>query len=509
LNGLDTIKIDDIKAGYKFSSLQNCGATSIQFTDTSRNFFPIASWQWKFGDGTSSTQQNPQHTYTTSNTYTIQLIATTTSGCSDTITKLIYIKVNNKPVNVIAAPVQGCTENTINYLGQINSVDSVTIVNWIFSNGYTSNGYNSSNVYIQTGTYTATLISATIYGCTDTTKHTITINPTPNVVTNTDRFICKGQSLQLNVIGANTYTWSPINGSLSCINCSNPIATPLSTTQYIVTGTTAAGCSDMDTVTISVAQPIRLTVSPSDTICIGSSTQLSASGASTYLWSPALALNQVTSATPIATPIVTTKYQVIGFDNYNCFQDTGYVTVAVGQYPTVNLGIDKTLATGTQFPLMSTITNGPITKWLWTPATDLNCTTCPQPIATAKKGICYSVVATNQFYCSATDTICIKVFCENTQVFIPNGFTPDGDGINDVLMVRGTGIKLVKNFRIFNRWGQVVFEKNNFIPNDISSGWDGTFNGKPALPDVYVYTCDVTCENDISYNYKGNVSIIK
>ena len=509
LNGLDTIKIDDIKAGYKLSSLQNCGATSIQFTDTTRNFFPIASWQWKFGDGTSSTQQNPQHIYTTSNTYTIQLIVTTTSGCSDTATKLIYIKVNNKPVNVIAAPLQSCTENTINYLGQVNSVDSVTIVNWIFSNGYTSSGYNSSNVYIQPGTYTATLISATIYGCTDTTKHTITINSTPNVVTNTDRLICKGQSLQLNVIGANTYTWSPINGSLSCINCSNPIATPLTTTQYVVTGTTAAGCSDIDTVTISVAQPIRLTVSPSDTICIGSSTQLSASGASTYLWSPALALNQVTSATPIATPIVTTKYQVIGFDNHNCFQDTGYVTVAVGQYPTVNLGIDKTLATGTQFPLVSTITNGPITKWLWSPATDLNCTTCPQPVATAKKGICYSVIATNQYQCSASDTICIKVFCENTQVFIPNGFTPDGDGINDVLMVRGTGIKLVKNFRIFNRWGQVVFEKNNFIPNDISFGWNGTFNGKPALPDVYVYTCDVTCENDISYTYKGNVSIIK
>ena len=509
LNGLDTIKIDEIKAGYKFSSQQNCGSTNVQFTDTSRHFLPIANWQWNFGDGTTSNLQNPQHAYSTSNTYTIQLIVTATSGCSDTTTKFVYIKVNNKPVNVIAAPLQSCTDNIVNYMGQINSVDSVTIVNWIFSNGFTSSGYSSSNVYIQTGTYTATLISATIYGCTDTTKHTIVINPTPNVIATTDQLICKSQSLQLNATGASTYIWSPINGSLSCIACPNPVASPLTTTQYVVTGTNTFGCSNKDTVKISVAQPIRLTVSASDTICNGGSTQLSASGATTYLWSPALTLNQVTSATPIATPIATTKYQVIGFDNHNCFQDTGYVTVAVGQYPTVNLGNDKTLTTGTQFPLMSTITNGPITKWLWSPATDLNCTTCPQPIAVAKKAICYSVVATNQYHCSASDTICIKVFCENTQVFIPNGFTPDGDGINDVLMVRGTGIKLVKNFRIFNRWGQVVFEKNNFIPNDINSGWDGTFNGKPALPDVYVYTCDVTCENDISYTYKGNVSIIK
>ena len=94
-------------------------------------------------------------------------------------------------------------------------------------------------------------------------------------------------------------------------------------------------------------------------------------------------------------------------------------------------------------------------------------------------------------------------------MFIPNGFTPDGDGINDILMVRGTGIKTVKNFRIFNRWGQVVFERSNISPNDASQGWDGKINGIAAPPEVYVYTCEVTCDNDASYTYKGNVAILK
>jgi gliding motility-associated-like protein len=88
-------------------------------------------------------------------------------------------------------------------------------------------------------------------------------------------------------------------------------------------------------------------------------------------------------------------------------------------------------------------------------------------------------------------------------------FTPDGDGVNDILMVRGSGINTVKSFRIFNRWGEVVFEKANFSPNDKSQGWDGTARGVKAPTDVYIYTCEVTCENGNSFVYKGNVAIIK
>ena len=106
----------------------------------------------------------------------------------------------------------------------------------------------------------------------------------------------------------------------------------------------------------------------------------------------------------------------------------------------------------------------------------------------------------------------IKTFCQNSQVFIPNAFVPGtGSGINDVLMVRGTGIKLVKNFRIYNRWGQVVFERANFQVNDPQFGWDGkirnTNNFSP--PDVYIYYCEVVCDDDIPFTYQGNITLIK
>ena len=103
----------------------------------------------------------------------------------------------------------------------------------------------------------------------------------------------------------------------------------------------------------------------------------------------------------------------------------------------------------------------------------------------------------------------IKTFCENTQVFIPNAFTPDGDGVNDVLMVRAKGIEVVNSFRIFSRWGELLFEKTNFPPNTLTYGWDGKIKGKTGAPEVYVYTLEVTCDNLQTYTYKGNVSILK
>ena len=175
----------------------------------------------------------------------------------------------------------------------------------------------------------------------------------------------------------------------------------------------------------------------------------------------------------------------------------------------MSLGADLTLPTGTLYPLRTIIRNGPIAQYLWTPATDLSCSTCPLPIATIKKDISYIVKVTTNYGCQASDTINIKTFCESAQVFIPNAFSPDGDGVNDILMVRGTGIAMVKSFRIFNRWGEVVFERSSFPPNNPTYGWDGKVKGIVGGPEVYVYTAEVICENGTSYVYKGNTTIIK
>ncbi|MES1249324.1 MAG: gliding motility-associated C-terminal domain-containing protein, partial [Chitinophaga rupis] len=192
--------------------------------------------------------------------------------------------------------------------------------------------------------------------------------------------------------------------------------------------------------------------------------------------------------------------------------------IQIGGYPEVKFSKDTlTLPTGFLLNLAPVIINAadpgmlPIAKYTWAPSRDLSCNDdiCSSPIALIKDNVCYSVKATNIYGCSGSDTICVKVFCQSSQIFIPNAFTPKGDiPGNRRLVVRASGISSVKSFRVFNRWGRIVFEKNNFPPNSPDYGWDGTVNGKPADPGVYVYTAEVICENGVPYTFKGNVTLL-
>jgi gliding motility-associated-like protein len=94
-------------------------------------------------------------------------------------------------------------------------------------------------------------------------------------------------------------------------------------------------------------------------------------------------------------------------------------------------------------------------------------------------------------------------------VFVPNTFSPNGDGSNDVFYVRGKGLERVKSLRIFNRWGQIVFEKRDFPVNDASAGWNGTFMGNRPHPDVYIYQVEVFCDNSEIIRFEGNVALIQ
>jgi gliding motility-associated-like protein len=502
------IKIDKVVPGFKVERIQECGRTLVKFTDTSNVFFGKQSVEWRLGDGGSASGNVVTNTYNISNTYLVQQIIRGNSGCTDTLEVPVGVFVRSVPAAQITFPDPVCTASDINFKSIIQSTDRITSYNWQFSNGAVSDQKDVTMKFANTGQYSVRFITGTEFGCFDTVLSTFRVNPTPAVRAVPDVTICRGSSVTLSASGAVSYTWYPSNG-LSCISCATTIATPLVTTPYTVKGMTREGCFSYDTLLVSVIQPFKMRVEPGDSICIGESLQLLASGAASFKWTPAAGLNRDDVPNPVARPSFTTRYRVVGSDEARCFTDTAFVTVGVGQYPTVNLGPDQTLATGTRLNLTSTITNGPIEKWLWTPSVNLSCSTCPLPIATIKKDISYAVKVTNYFGCSASDTINIKVFCNESQVYIPNAFSPDGDGKNDVFMVRSSGIMQVKSLRVFNRWGELVFEKTNILPNDPASGWDGRIRGVIMGPDVYAYTVEVVCDNGIPYFYKGNVTLLR
>jgi gliding motility-associated-like protein len=420
----------------------------------------------------------------------------------------IMVTTNAAPKSSIVSETIRCQNDNVLFSSNVQSQDPVTTLRWNFSNGATAIGPSTNYRFSNPGTYSVQLKVTTTKGCSDSSVQNIQIQPAPTLITSQDINLCRGHSAQLNVQGAASYQWTPMN-ALSCSTCPTPIATPSASTTYVVEGRNAAGCRAYDTVKISVVQPFKVSVSPNDSICVGSSVNLLATGAPLYQWSPSQGLNNTTISNPVSRPTTTTNYTVVGYDQYNCFTDTARVLIAVGQYPTVDLGPELTLAAGTMHPLKATVTNGPIRRWIWSPTTNLSCTSCPQPTAEIKKDVSYALTVINPYGCAASDTVNIKVFCNEGRVFIPNAFTPDGDGINDILMVRASGITSVKHFRIFNRWGELIFEKSNFQPNNPQLGWDGKIRGIIGGPDVFVYTCEVMCENGATFNYKGNVSIIK
>jgi len=191
--------------------------------------------------------------------------------------------------------------------------------------------------------------------------------------------------------------------------------------------------------------------------------------------------------------------------------------IRIGGYPILKFAED-TLTVPTGFLLSATpiIVNAadpgilPMEKFIWTPAEDVSCNNavCATPMIKIKENACYNVTGINSYGCSGSTAICVKVFCKSSQVFIPNAFAPRGDiGANRILMVRATGISSVRSFRVFNRWGKVMFERSNFPPNSPDFGWDGTVNGRLADSGVYVYTAEVLCENGVPYTFKGNVTL--
>ncbi|WP_205513416.1 gliding motility-associated C-terminal domain-containing protein [Longitalea arenae] len=349
------------------------------------------------------------------------------------------------------------------------------------------------------------------FGCSDTLQASIyPILPLANA--GPDTLICPGKAVQLGTAAANgfTYAWSPAL-RLSDPLIAQPVGTPLAPMTYELTVTSIeSGCIDKDTLNITVFQPIAIEVSPDQTICEGQAVHLQAAGsAMEYLWSPAQGLSRANIANPVAIPAQTTTYQVVGFDGHQCFTDTAFIKVQVNPKPSVDVGPDIVQATGTTYTFSPVTRFGAIVSWNWSPAQDLSCTNCSTPVAAVRKNMTYYATVTNEFGCMATDSMHIKTFCLNTQVFIPNAFSPDGDGVNDILMVRGKGIAQVRSFRIFSRWGELVFERTNFLPNDPAFGWDGRVKGKAGAPEVYVYTAEVVCENDLINTYKGNVTVLK
>jgi gliding motility-associated-like protein len=507
--GKDTINVIGVTAKETMDTYRICNSGYIQFTDKSVANDYITGHLWEFGDGATSTLANPKHLYNTAPAnYTIKHTVTTAHGCKDVASLTDSIKVYETPKVAIAGDKEACMPGQLHFSAVVTGDAANLTKQWSFGNGQTSNDVNAvSHTYNAAGNYQVQLQTVYQNYCYDTARYNVDIWPLPNTFAGNDAVVCSGTPTMLKPTGAVQYTWQS-TPDISCTQCATPMINPANNTTYVVTGISDKGCVKNDTINVRVRKPFTVQVQPGDTLCAGEQMKLNATGADQYQWIPSTGLDNANSASPKASPGTTTVYTVVGKDNDNCFADTGHVTVKVYPIPVIFAGNDTTVNTGNTVRLSPTWSND-VTSFNWAPSGGLSCTNCSSPMADVKGSATYKVTATNQGGCVASDEITITSVCNGDNWFIPNTFSPNGDGVNDVFYVRGKGLYNIHALRIFNRWGQLVFEKRNFMANDPAAGWDGKVNGKIADMDVYVYIVDIICDNSNIVPYKGNVALIR
>jgi gliding motility-associated-like protein len=353
--------------------------------------------------------------------------------------------------------------------------------------------YNLTNIHIAnpvaspdvTTTYTVTLSNN--FGCFTRDSVTIHVFDTIIISAEHDTTLCPGQSVQLNAsgLGLTVFSWSPTTG-LNNPNIPNPIATPPFTTTYFVSSSIGS-CVGTDAVTITVKPFPVIFAGPDYTICEGDTAQLSASGGTSYSWTPTGSLTDPSSATPLAFPNSTTTYAVVGLDANSCNQSvTDSEKVVVIPKPDIVITTDTTIILGTCINL--SITGGG--TYLWFPNTALNSDTSATPTACPTDPTMYYVNIFTVGGCPYLDSVFIDIN-PNPLVIFPNAFSPNDDGKNDYFRPVVLGLAKIDQFLIFNRWGAIVFEADNVSvvggPMPVQDSWDGEFNSTKQPVGVYVY----------------------
>ena len=411
---IDSVRIKD--------SIYNCSSFDFKglgYTNTSA----IASWKWSFGDGGTALTQNASHTYMTSGTFTVKLVATDINGCKDSISKpvttsVLTITKSNDTSLCGSSPVQLSAGGGIMY-------------SWTPVSSLSNPGINNPVATpLVTTTYYVTVTNAS--GCTKIDSVKITVNTFPVITKSNDTTVCGNSSVQLTAGGGSTYSWSPASG-LNNSNISNPVATPLTTTKYYVTVTTAAGCAKADSILITVKSAPAVTKSNDTSVCLNSSVQLTAGGGSSYSWSPASSLSNPNINNPVATPLSTTKYYVTVTNATGCSK-TDSIKIAVNALPVISKSKDTGICNNASVQLFA----GGGTSYIWTPAATLNNPGISNPIATPAGTTTYFVTVTNAAGCSKNDSIKVStsplpvisksndtVICKNSsvQIFAAGGFT--------------------------------------------------------------------------------------
>ncbi len=484
-----------------FTSTGQCKNTPIQLTDKSQtNYGVVNSWSWDFGDASTladtSHLQNPKYTYSASGNYDVSLIVTNSKGCTDTIMQPVTIQ--DKPDFTVTNDTLICSIDTL----QLNTFGSGTS---FWTPNININDQNSTSPLVSPDVPTTYYVTLTDpFGCIGKDSVFIDVKRFVTIDAGKDTGVCIGDAVKLNITSdALSFKWTPA-ASLDNDTSKNPTATPLATTTYLVIGNIGK-CQSTDFVKVRVSPYPVVTPIPDTVLCFGNSIQLIASGGSKYTWSPAFFLNDANIPNPVARPDRSIRYIVTITDTLGCPKPVFDTVVIMVQKVTADAGPRDTSIVENQ-PLQLNATGGQF--YLWTPPTGLDNSAIGNPVATLTENINYIVRVSTTAGCFATDTISVSVYNVLPSIFVPTAFTPNGDGRNDLFRPIAAGIKQINQFKVFNRWGVLMYSSEKIVYEQ-NMGWDGRYKGQPQDSDIYVWIVEGVNYQDKKITQKGTVLLVR
>jgi gliding motility-associated-like protein len=420
---------------------------------------------------------------------TIYTVSVGVTGCTKTRDDSLIVTVKELPPLTLINDTLICNIDTL-------QLTTTGAGNYTWSPNYMISSTNSGSPLVSPDVPTTYYVSLSdAFGCISKDTVFVDVKDHVTLFAGNDTTICQTDGFFLTTVSdALHYKWTPFT-YLNYDTLKRPFAKPLSSITYQVMANIGK-CQSQDEITVTVVPYPPANAGLDTAICPGFSTQLSASGGSSYLWTPATFLSDRNARNPLViNPTASIRYIVTVTDVLGCpkpVKDTVWVTV----YPKViaNAGPpDTNVVLGE--PLLLRASGG--SSYLWSPPTWLNNPVLQTPVAMPQLDIKYLLTATSPGGCIGTDTILVHLFKLDPDMYVPTAFTPNGDSKNDFLKPTLIGMKELLYFRVYNRFGNLVFSTS-----DIGKGWDGTYLGKGQDPATFVWMAE-------GVTYKGERKVKK
>ncbi|ABG59856.1 PKD domain-containing protein [Cytophaga hutchinsonii] len=489
-----------------------CAPKVVTFTDQSTSKYTPISHTWNFGNGQTTTQPNYTLVFE-KGTFDVKHIVSTTNGCRDTITRTF--KVYKPEGDFVTDKNAICKSEIIHF--EVKDLVDVVHYAWAFGDGIVVEDEpavdHQYNFHPPSGSTVAKLSLVGSEGCNAQIQRPITIY---QVIADFDRLeggldtaTCfnDGPYKLTNIsTGASSYHWDFGDGQTSTAENVNThtYATPGTYSVKLDVMSENLGCKDTITKEI-IIYPNPDVVATGDTVCqvVGAVNLnvVSPNPTSTYLWTPSTGLASNTATSTVATIQHTVHYNVVETDINGCTDNAIAPAVIIERIKLRDL--DTSIVIGDIIALP--VWGESYYSFSWDPSKGLSCLTCNYPQVQPLDDILYTLTVNDARNCYPNDQYTYKISIKpETFVKMPSMFTPNGDGNNDVVKVNGWGIKELREFQIFNRWGQLIYSSN-----DINEGWDGTFNGLLQGSDIYVYKVKALTWREFEIKEEGYINLVR